>query len=69
MQNAVAELTDTDFNNLATYFATQTPVKPQVNPLKTPEQLVEKCDRCHAAPEENQELVVPRIEFHHVRHA
>jgi cytochrome c553 len=61
MLSAVAELTDADFNNLATYFATQTPVKPQVNLLKTPEQLAEKCNRCHAAPEENPELVVPRI--------
>ena len=61
MQNAVAELTDADFSNLATYFASQTPVKPQVNPLKTPEQLAEKCNRCHAAAEDNTELPVPQI--------
>ncbi|WP_455220247.1 c-type cytochrome [Kaarinaea lacus] len=61
MQNAVAELSNTDFSNLAAYFAAQTPVKPEVNPLKTPEQLAEKCNRCHAVPEENKDLVVPRI--------
>ena len=61
MQNAVAELSKTDFNNLATYFATQTPVKPEVNPLQTAEQLAEKCNRCHKTPETNPKLPVPRI--------
>jgi len=61
MQNAVAELSEADFSNLASYFAMQTPVKPELNPLKTPEQLSEKCNHCHAAPMENEKLAVPFI--------
>ncbi|WP_455206479.1 c-type cytochrome [Kaarinaea lacus] len=61
MQNAVAELNKAAFENLATYFATQTPAKPQVNPLKTPQELAEKCNRCHGKPEDNKELSIPRI--------
>jgi cytochrome c553 len=61
MQNAVVELSDADFNHLATYFATQTPVKPEVNPLKTPQELAEKCNRCHSEPQDSTELPVPRI--------
>ena len=61
MQNAVAELSKTDFSNLSTYFASQTPVKPEVNPLQTAQQLAEKCDRCHKTPEPNPKLPVPRI--------
>lgn len=61
MQNAVAELSKSDFNNLATYFASQTPVKPEVNPLQTAQQLAEKCDRCHKVPEPNPKLPTPRI--------
>jgi len=61
MQNAVAELSKADFSNLASYFASQTPAKPELNPLKTPEQLSEKCNHCHAAPVENDKLLVPYI--------
>jgi len=61
MQNAVAELSKSDFSNLATYFASQTPVKPEINPLQTTQQLAEKCDRCHKTPEPNPDLPVPRI--------
>ncbi|WP_455200424.1 c-type cytochrome [Kaarinaea lacus] len=61
MQNAVAELSKDNFNNLATYFASQTPVKPEVNPLQTAQQLAEKCDRCHKTPEQNPKLPTPRI--------
>ena len=61
MQNAVAELSKSDMSNLATYFATQTPVKPEMSPLQTAQQLAEKCDRCHITPEPNPKLPVPRI--------
>ena len=61
MQKAVAELSKSDFSNLATYFASQAPAKPEVNPLQTAQQLAEKCDRCHKTPEPNPRLPVPRI--------
>ena len=61
MQNAVAELSKSDMSNLATYFASQTPVKPEISPLQTAQQLAVKCDRCHKTPEPNLKLPVPRI--------
>ena len=61
MQNAVNELSKSDFNNLATYFAQQQPAKPDVQPLQTAEQLSEKCNRCHYVQNPTIEQSAPRI--------
>ena len=47
MQNAVKDLTADDFNNLAAYYATQQPLKPDIKIPEAPEMLAEKCNRCH----------------------
>ncbi|MGD8568832.1 MAG: c-type cytochrome [Gammaproteobacteria bacterium] len=61
MKNALSEVDKAAFKHLATYFARQQPVKPDVPPLQTAEQLSIKCNRCHAIenPEINQ--IAPRI--------
>ncbi|MCI0505122.1 MAG: c-type cytochrome [Gammaproteobacteria bacterium] len=61
MQNAIAALSSQDFKNLAAYFAAQTPVKSEVTPLQTPQQLAEKCNRCHGLNQNKPEIAAPRI--------
>ena len=61
MQKAVTELSKSDFTNLASYFAVQTPAKPEINLPQPPEQLAEKCNRCHLVQESRTEATGPRI--------
>ncbi|MGD8558340.1 MAG: c-type cytochrome [Gammaproteobacteria bacterium] len=61
MQSAVEGLSKSDFQNLATYFAQQQPVKPDVQPLQNAEQLAHKCNRCHEVQEPGVEQIAPRI--------
>jgi len=61
MKNAVAEIKKSDFTHLASYFAAQTPVKPEIKMLQTPEQLAEKCNRCHMVQQPGSKATGPRI--------
>jgi cytochrome c553 len=61
MQNATAGLSNQNFKDLAAYFAAQTPAQPEVTPLQTPQQLAEKCNRCHGLTQDKPEIAAPRI--------
>lgn len=61
MLSAVKELKADELNHLVTYFAAQTPVKPEIKLPAAPTVLAEQCNRCHGANGHSTEPTKPRL--------
>lgn len=62
MANAIKELSKEQIRDVATFYATQTPEKPQgVNLPLSPQELAAKCDRCHGENGMSQDPEKPRL--------
>ena len=63
MANAVKELNKEQIRNVAAYFAGQTPVKLEgIDMPSPPEELSQKCDRCHGENGLSDDPTKPRLE-------
>jgi cytochrome c553 len=62
MANAVKELNKEQIRDVTAYFAGQTPVKPQgVEMPSPPEEVAQKCDRCHGENGFSEDPTKPRL--------
>jgi cytochrome c553 len=60
MRLYITGLSDKDIQNIAAYYAVQKAGATERGQTMV-QDLVEKCDRCHAAPADNPAMVVPKI--------
>jgi len=60
MKRAVANLSDSDINNIAAYYVVQKS-RPAEHGQMLVQELVEKCNRCHGADVSNPALAIPNI--------
>ena len=61
MQNVIKELKPADIDNVAAYYAMQSPLRPKVKIPENPIELSAKCDRCHGENGFSAVLNIPRI--------
>jgi len=63
MANAVKELRKEQIRDVAAFYAGQTPAKLEgINLPLSPEELAQKCDRCHGENGMSQDPTIPRLE-------